>query len=313
MKAFFKHLSFALTAVVSAFMVFSSCNKMETVMQSEQAPMSFSPVVGMPTKAIVNGTTFPTSRTMVVSADLGAGTGSTANYFKGVGFTYNSTETVWKPTSGSYYWPLAGSLEIMAYSGGSLVFSSTPTWTNATSVVMTSADYTADDLLVGGLTAATASSKSIAFKHALCKVSCTAKASVANIIKIKSITINVKKGATITATKTAGNSAVSFSTASLTGAADVSMFSGNQALSTTAAAAGNAVMFPAQTPASISVTYTITNNGVESPVMSLTKSLTTAMVSGSAYTLALNMTLTGLTVTATLTDWSNGGSTAVNI
>lgn len=292
---------------------FASCTK--GVEGTSGSQMKLSPVVEVnsATKAVITGTTFPTSRSMVVSADLMANTGGSGNYFTGVTFTYDGGSSVWVPAT-TYYWPLNGGLEMLAYSQGSV--SVTPTWTNATNIRLVSTDFTADDVLLGGLTDAKPATKSIAFKHALSQVKFQGKASVGSVVKIKGITINAYKGATINGAKSGGSSNVTITTSTLTGQANVSSFSGNQALTTSYADVGtngSPILIPAQTPASVTVTYTITNNSVESGTMTVTKSLSTAMVSGSAYTVQLNFTLTGLTVTATLTDWASGGNVPVSI
>lgn len=300
---------FVLAATLSV-----SCSKSVDAVVSSESEMALSPVVQKSaTKGIINGTTFPTTRSMVVSADLMADTGGTGNYFSNIGFSYNSGQSVWVPAN-TYFWPLTGGLEMLAYSAGSA--SVTPTWTNATKVVLSCADCTADDILMGGLTGAKPSSKSIAFKHCLAKASLNVSASVASVVKVKSVTLNFKKGATLTITKSAGSSTVSVAT-SLTGSAtNNTMFSGNQTVTATAAALGtngSPILVPAQTPASMTITYSLTNNNGESGNMTVTKTLSTAMVAGSAYTYNIVFTLTGITVTATLTDWANGGSTQVAV
>jgi len=306
-----RHRGAALCVVMLSVAFFAtSCDKSELCREDGPEALTLSSVISPATKGINNGTTFPAGNSMVVSADLGAGTGNAgANYFSGVNFTFSTDH--WQPASGSYYWPLAGSLEILAYSSGSA--SVTPTWTNATNIRLVSSDFTADDVMVGGLTGATSASRTIAFKHALAKVMFTAQASVASTIKIKTITVNAYKGATINGAKSSGSSAVSFTTSSLTNQADISIYNSSYTCTASAASIGSAIVIPAQTPASVTITYTIANNGVDSPVMSVTKSLSTAMSAGSAYTLALNLTLTGLTVTASLSDWSSGGTSSVSI
>ena len=290
-----------------------SCNKNYTVSDLPQQKMDFSPVVGKMTKSLVTGTTFPTSRSMVLSADHN-GTGATGNYFSGVGFSYDSGITAWKPTSGNYYWPISGTLEILAYSGGSVSFSSTPSFTNATSLSMASTDFTADDVLVGGLTGAKYGNNKIAFKHALAKTTFTAYASVGSIIKVKSIELNAKKGATITCSKSSGSSNVTFSTSSHTSAVNISAYSGSTTLTTSEASIGNTILLPAnQTPASITIGYTMTVNSTESPVMYVTKTVSQALSSGSGYKYRIYITLTGINVTATLTDWGDGGDIDIPI
>lgn len=297
-----------LSAVVLALV---SCNKQESRITAERVSMDISPVVGIPTtRGVITGTDFP-ERPMVVSADLNSSTGSSSNYFTNVTFSYSGG--VWAPAT-TYYWPLSGGLELLAYSAGSA--SVTPTWTNATAVSLVCSDCTADDILMGGATNATPSNKSVAFKHCLAQVNVKAAAanSASTAIKIKSVAINAKKGATLAISKSAGSAATSVSTTPSGSAADISVFSGSQALTTTSTAVGSALLLPAQqTPGSIKIGYTITNGSTESATMYVTKTLSTALTAGNAYTYTITATLTGITVTATLSDWADGGSTGVTI
>lgn len=292
-----------------AMSLLASCNKEGLYSESREA-ISIAPVVeNNKTKAVITGTTFPTSRSMVVSADLNADTGGSGNYFSNETFTYGTSD--WVPAH-TYYWPLAGTLEMLAYSAGSA--SVTPTWTNATKLVLSCANCSADDILVGGLTGAKSSSKTIVFKHALSQIKCTASANVGSTIKVKSITFNAKKGATLTVTKSAGSSNVSVATA-LTGSAteNAVLSGGNVTVGTSAAAIGSPILIPAQTPSSMTITYTMMNGGAESPVMTVNKELSTSMTPGNAYTFAIAFSVTGITVTATLTDWDSSSSQEINI
>lgn len=303
-----KKIIFAIT-VAHALFALLSCDKIETTSLAPREQMAVNPIVGLNhVKGIVSGTTFPTSRSMVVSADLMANTGGSGNYFSNLTFTCSNG--VWSPEN-IYYWPLTGGLEMLAYSSGSA--SVTPEWTNATQVVLTCANCSADDILMGGLTSATASSKTIGFKHCLAQVNATVSASSASVIKVKSITLNAKKGATLTVTKSAGNSVPAVSTTLSGSATDNSLFSGNQSVTASATAIGSAMLLPEQTPGSMTITYTITNNGTESSAMTVTKTLSQALAAGSSYTYAIAFTLTGITVTASLTNWTDSSSTSVSI
>lgn len=292
-----------------AMSLLASCNK-EGLYSESREVVGIAPVVeNNKTKAVITGTAFPTSRSMVVSADLNADTGGSGNYFSNETFTYGTSD--WVPAH-TYYWPLAGTLEMLAYSAGSA--SVTPTWTNATKLVLSCANCSADDILVGGLTGAKSSSKTIVFKHALSQIKCTASANVGSTIKVKSITFNAKKGATLTVTKSAGSSNVSVATA-LTGSAteNAVLSGGNVTVGTSAAAIGSPILIPAQTPSSMTITYTMMNGGAESPVMTVNKELSTSMTPGNAYTFAIAFSVTGITVTATLTDWDSSSSQEIKI
>ena len=87
-----------------------ACVKSEVDKQS----ISFSPVASKATKAIIDGTTYPTSESFVVSAYYGG----TAAYFEDLTASYNSSLDLWE-TSTPEYWPLGGSLTFQAYSPAS--------------------------------------------------------------------------------------------------------------------------------------------------------------------------------------------------
>lgn len=302
-----KHLNLIKVAVLAAVLSFhlSSCTKDNTHMRRDSEPMDLHGVASVPSKGVITGTTFPTTRSMNVSADLMANTGGSGNFFSNRVFSYATSS--WTPAIATY-WPLAGNLEILAYSAGSA--SVTDTWTNATQVVLSCSDCTADDILMGGLTGANSSNNTVAFKHCLAQVNVTAAASAASVVKIKSITITAYKGATLTITKSAGSSAVSVATATSGSQTANTIFSGNQTVTASAAAVGTSLLLPAQTPSKITISYTMTTGGTESPVMTVEKTISSALVAGNAYTYAIGMTLTGITLTATLTDWS---ASTVNI
>ena len=97
----------AAVAVLAA----SACTKME--LQQERQAISFAPVAAKPTKAIIEGTTYPTSESFAVSAYHNG----TATYFEDIA-GYNSTLALWE-TASSQYWPLGGSLTFNAYSPAS--------------------------------------------------------------------------------------------------------------------------------------------------------------------------------------------------
>lgn len=95
----------AAVAVLAA----SACTKTE--LREERRAISYAPVAAKPTKAIIEGTTYPTSESFVVSAYLNG----TAAYFENESAGYSSTLNLWE-TSETEYWPLGGSLTFIAYS-----------------------------------------------------------------------------------------------------------------------------------------------------------------------------------------------------
>lgn len=95
----------AAVAVLAA----SACTKTE--LREERRAISYAPVASKPTKAIIEGTTYPTSESFVVSAYHNG----TAAYFENESAGYSSTLNLWE-TSETEYWPLGGSLTFIAYS-----------------------------------------------------------------------------------------------------------------------------------------------------------------------------------------------------
>lgn len=98
----------AAVAVLAA----SACTKTE--LREERRAISYAPVAAKPTKAIIEGTTYPTSENFVVSAYHNG----TAAYFENLTAGYSSTLGYWE-TSTAEYWPLGGSLTFNAYSPAS--------------------------------------------------------------------------------------------------------------------------------------------------------------------------------------------------
>ena len=117
--------------ILAAAAVTASCTK-NTVDLPYGGAISFAPVAEKSTKAIIEGTTYPTTESFAVSAYHG---GSDA-YFEDLVASYNSSITLWE-TSTAEYWPLAGSLTFNAYSPSS-----------ASGVTITSAGVTATDYTI---------------------------------------------------------------------------------------------------------------------------------------------------------------------
>ena len=307
--------NFIITVLLAATAL-ASCNITDITSQNAPEVMSIAPILQkMQTKAIYAGT-FPTSGTLMLSADVNANTGNStgANYFTGLSCSYGSS--VWTP-SPTHYWPLQGGLDMLGYWCDGTV---TPSWTQANSVSLTFSDLSSNDLLVGAKVNVTAASKNITFKHALCKAqvkAVTASGTPANVIRINAITLKFKKGATIviTNTKSGSGNTASVGTPTLSGSAtENSVASGlTQNVTATATQVGNSILFPAQTPSEIKITYQISNNGSWSSQMVTTKSISQACTAGNSYTYTLTFTLNGITVTADLTDWAADTNVSVGI
>lgn len=155
--------------ILAAAAVTASCTK-NTVDLPYGGAISFAPVAEKSTKAIIEGTTYPTTESFAVSAYHG---GSDA-YFEDLVASYNSSITLWE-TSTAEYWPLAGSLTFNAYSP------STASGVTITSAGVTATDYTIQtsaqmttDLCYGSYTVADCAdhpeSVPLVFSHALSQV-----------------------------------------------------------------------------------------------------------------------------------------------
>ena len=99
--------------ILAAVAVTASCTK-NTVDLPYGGAISFAPVAEKSTKAIIEGTTYPTTESFAVSAYH---EGSDA-YFEDLEASYNNSIALWE-TSTAEYWPLAGSLTFNAYSPSS--------------------------------------------------------------------------------------------------------------------------------------------------------------------------------------------------
>lgn len=315
--------------------VLSGCNKSQDVYSPDagQVLIGISAYSGMQetgTKAPVTGTVMPTGRTLVFSAYHNAAEGSSANFFTGINFTKKSgSNTIWETGK---YWPLTGTLDFLGYCLDNNSRVSSVTWgTNvAASVQMTLADNKSnqDDLLVGGASALTPSSNAVVFKHAEALLTFKASSTVAYDsstnygITINSITVNnAYYGGRCTATRSGSN--VSFSWASLANQANVvlpSMTATN--LTTSAAAIGGTpgLLVIPQTETSFTINYTL-HNGKDSSsanvnnTMQYTYTPASPMTwqPGKKYVYNIAVTLTGIEITASMTDWDTQTATPVAI
>lgn len=303
-----RHTNLIISLFVAA--VLSACDGSVVVPATKAGladiPMDISALVDvMKVKSVVNGVTFPTDRTFVLSANLMAAQGGDS-FLREELFSYAAAKAAWTPSQ-VRYWPPTAGLEMLAYSAGSATVSSS--WTGASQVTLSCTDCTKDDILAGGLTNARPASKNMVFKHVLAKMSFRVSGNVASAVTVKKLSMMFNKGADITVTKASGSSDVAIAT-SLTGSAtDNVLFNGSKVVTTTASALKSDIVVPSQTPSSMKITYTLNNGTGESQSMSVTKSLTQELVSGKAYTFDIVFSVNGITVLATLTDWDDGGTT----
>ena len=155
--------------ILAAAAVTASCTK-NTVDLPYGGAISFAPVAEKSTKAIIEGTTYPTTESFAVSAYHG---GSDA-YFEDLVASYNSSITLWE-TSTAEYWPLAGSLTFNAYSPSSASgVTITSAGVTATGYTVQNAAQMTTDLCYGSYTVADCASHPesvpLQFSHALAQV-----------------------------------------------------------------------------------------------------------------------------------------------
>lgn len=153
----------------------SACVKMEVGL--DNTCISFSPLAAKPTKAIISGTSYPTSESFTVSAFY---EGADA-YFENMTASYSSSLSLWE-TSDPEYWPLGGSLLFQAYSPSDASgVSITSTGIQATGYVVRTAAQRSTDLCYASATVADCSSHpdavDLVFNHALSQVVFRVKAS----------------------------------------------------------------------------------------------------------------------------------------
>ena len=136
--------------------------------------ISFAPVASKPTKAIIEGTTYPEGESFAVSAFYNASAASPGSSAYFTNLIASKGITYWE-TSSSEYWPLAGRLDFYAYSpntaAGVTIGSGGVT---ATGYSITTAQQMTTDLCYASATvtdcAEHPSAVPLAFSHALSQV-----------------------------------------------------------------------------------------------------------------------------------------------
>ena len=309
------------------------CNKNLTLTESSEEQIVMNVFTGIASKSVpVTGTVFPTSRDIIISTYYNTpyGDGTSKNYFTGITFTKKSgSNTLWECGK---YWPLAGTLDFLGYSLDNNSRVSSVSWGSnvAASVTMTLSDNSAnqDDLLVGGASALTKTTCAVVFKHAEALLTCQAKCSVGynsstNFgITITDIKFNsIKNSGTVTCTRSGSN--MSFAWSSQGSAANVSLPSMSSTNLTTSMAAINGtpgLMVPGQTQVGFTIYYTMHNGktgggaNIDVPMTYIyTPGSPITWEAGKKYTYNIDMTLTAIEVSATVTDWSVQAETSVPI
>ena len=204
---------------------FAACSNDDVVAENNtlgQQPkeIAVTPLNQMATRSAISGITFPQAYDMMVSAyyNKSAAGGTSADYFEGIQFGYDSGSGKWKSEKGAKYYPLEGTLDFLAvasagYNNSSNGITPTATWgesSNCAKKVVLSVpanNEKFDDLLYGAANnqALSTTGTPMEFKHAMTSVVFLAKSNVAynaetNVgITVNSITIkNAKQTGTLT-------------------------------------------------------------------------------------------------------------------
>lgn len=105
----------AISSVLAASVACHDFAEAELSAPERSTIISVRPSTGISSKAPVNGSTFPSDRTMVMSARHNSTSGTSSDFFSGIVFSYDGE--AW---SSDKYWPSEGSLDLLAYSADGL-------------------------------------------------------------------------------------------------------------------------------------------------------------------------------------------------
>lgn len=110
-----------LGAALTAALTIISCTKADFIEQQDQIPIAFDAAVGKSSRAIINGTVYPTTESFNVTAYYKPQGGSynfadAGKYFDYLQISYVSASSLWRNASSVYYWPPKGALKFIATS-----------------------------------------------------------------------------------------------------------------------------------------------------------------------------------------------------
>lgn len=308
---------FIVTAVVAAVLV--SCSKTEMTCGEEfRDEMTVTAVSSVATKSPLGGTVFPSGRNMVVSA---YSVTTAEDYFTAIPFTYSEEKAAWRATP-KQFWPFNGALDLLAYSCSG-VDPLSVVWgegniTNSVTLSMPDNSVIQDDYLVGQKTRATKTSASIVFSHPQNQICFTAASSVpydaeGNAgISIESITLrDVYNAGTVKGLRTSEGK-VAFEWQTLGAKKDVTFGPEDPvALGEEHISVSEGFLTPQQYATTMTVRY-ILHNGrdADGRVLDVPMEYTytpqaTLWQAGRKYRYAMNFSLEGVKVTASLIGWDD--------
>ena len=326
----------ALFAAAAVLLAAASC--METTLTGPDREIAFMPVTDITTKAPIAGTTFPTARTIYLTAHYNAPAAAyTGEYFRDIPF--NRQDGTWKGGTAAVpnpkYWPQNGTLDFLAYSvADNLKAASTVTYggtTVAAGLTFTMGDNRSiqDDILFAGRNAVYTPTAPVqmTFRHAQAQVAFTGLCSVPynattnTGITVTRITLAQAYYAGKCAVTRSGD-AVSFAWSDLA-SRNTRNVPGITAvnLTATAQALGSAgVLLPQQSAVAFTIYYTLHNGFKADGTTPLDNDLfytytpaAGTWACGNRYVYDISFTLNEITVSPSVTDWVEPTHTAVGI
>ncbi len=306
-----KHIPI-IVAAAAALVLAASCLEVEPVPSpSAGGALSVSPVLSRGTKAPIEGTVYPTTRGVVLSAS----SSSAGDWFTDVPFTYSAGK--WRPSTPKH-WPHAGTLSFLGWSADGLAVTAAHGPAAADSVRLTVPDNGSVqvDIVAGAAAdrARTAGDVPLVMRHALSMVSFTAAASdaydaVANTgVTFDGVTLlDAANGGSCKVTRS--GSSVTFAWSDLTARRDVDFLgAADTHLGTSPTNVGDGFMVPPQAATAIKVSYRLHGgrdsggNPVDTP-LEYVYLASGDWQAGYMYNYDLTIGLGGILVRATVDEW----------
>lgn len=311
----------------------AGCSKSDEFNDGQQTELTFFNMMQKnATKGYITGTEFKEStlgdRDMQISAYLHSQTGPDMSYFSDKTFKKNSSDNYWQNYESStykpLYWPIGGTLDFLAFSAKDMSKLTDVTWNNATSVSMkVTPDYLQDDIVFAYTPGKTSESVGtnltekkgcvpMQFKHSQAWIQINVKASDADIVTVKSISlVNVNNDGKLTVNSSESNVTANWDFTEASASADITETT-DKALTTTSVLYKE-WLIPEQKKTSIDITYTLANN--TSVVLKYNYDLSGGSEGywqqGKKYVYNVTITATEITVDPSMTDWT--AETPVNI
>jgi hypothetical protein len=321
-----------------AALAFAACSNDTTVEQNttvnQPKEIAFSPLVQPNTRAAVDGTTFTPTTMQVAAWDVT----NSRDFFTATTFTKDAT--TWK---GGKYWPFSAAyINFLAYTGLDLnVVGNSQSWdilddetsqaASGVTLVMANNSSTQNDLMYAighGEVTFNSSTNALGFPanvpmtfmHAQAWVKFTVKAgdeTSASAITVNSITLNsVSCAGTYTVTHTNYNATSGQSVAGVwseyaigEGNYPAVAASGYSALTTSVQDYASLMVVPNKGMASFTINYTLDGNTYNYTYTPASTTLAQAY----KYTYNITLTVHEIEIAPSVTNWTEGGPTAVNL